>query len=106
MRSIRLIGMMTDGREHDKGQHDQRSVPVPAVPRPGFVVIKPQFRLDGLETGEHQDPWGVLGCQRQFSSAAQALRHPTPGILMLSLPVMAQQSGRACPVSSTGSIKD
>ena len=34
------IGPMTDDGRHGKGQHDQRDMPVPAVPGTAFVVIE------------------------------------------------------------------
>ncbi len=43
------IGFVTDARHHGEGQHHQRDMPVPAVPGPGFVVVKTEFVLGGLE---------------------------------------------------------
>jgi hypothetical protein len=42
--------MMADRCQHGERQHHQRDVTVPAVPGPGFVVVKAQFVLAGLET--------------------------------------------------------
>ena len=41
---------MTDGGHDTIGEHDQRDVPVPAVPGTGFVVVEAEFVLGGLET--------------------------------------------------------
>jgi hypothetical protein len=45
----RLVGLMLDGRHHGEGKHDQRDMPMPAMPRPGFVVIESELVLGGLE---------------------------------------------------------
>ena len=45
-----LVRAVADGCQHGKRQHDQRDVTMPAVLRTGFVVIKAQFGLGGLET--------------------------------------------------------
>ena len=41
---------MADDCKHGEGQHDQRDVPVPAVPGPALIMVKPQFGLGSLET--------------------------------------------------------
>ena len=41
--------MMADGGHHGEGQHDQRGVTVPAVPRAGLVVVEAELVLGGLE---------------------------------------------------------
>src|SRR3954468_14442387 len=38
-----------DDRQHGKGQHDQRDVPVPSMPGAGLVVVQPELVLGGLE---------------------------------------------------------
>ena len=43
------VGMLTDGSEHGKGQHDKRDVAVPAMPGTRFVVVETEFVLGGLE---------------------------------------------------------
>ena len=40
---------MTDGGHHSKGEHDERDMPVPAVPGARLVVIEPEFVLGGFE---------------------------------------------------------
>ena len=40
---------MAHGRHHGKGQHDQRDMPVPAVPGPGLAVSKPQLGFGRLK---------------------------------------------------------
>src|ERR1700753_3112340 len=44
------IQAMADCRQHGKGQHDQRDVPVPAVPRAGLIMVKSQFILRRLKS--------------------------------------------------------
>src|SRR5271155_5996341 len=45
----RGIGVMTDGGHHGEGEHDQRDMPMPAMPGAGLVVIEAEFVLGGLE---------------------------------------------------------
>ena len=40
---------MLDGRHHGEGKHDQRDMPVPAMPGPGLVVIETELVLGSLE---------------------------------------------------------
>src|ERR1700758_5594118 len=42
--------MIADRCQHGERQHHQRDMTGPAVPGPGFVMIKAQFVLAGLET--------------------------------------------------------
>ena len=44
-----VIGVMTDGGHHGEGEHDQRNMPMPAMPGAGLVVIEPELVLGGLE---------------------------------------------------------
>src|SRR5918993_5386152 len=43
------VRSVAHGGHHGKGEHDQRDVPVPAVPGAGLVVSKPKLGLGGLE---------------------------------------------------------
>ena len=43
------VGLAADGRQHGKGQHDKRDVPMPAVPGAGLVVIETEFVFGRLE---------------------------------------------------------
>src|SRR5215213_2517318 len=45
-----VVRTIADSRHHGEGQHDQRDVSVPAVPRARLVVVKTEFRLGGLES--------------------------------------------------------
>src|SRR3954452_15510572 len=45
----RTVALLAHPRQQGKGQHHQRDMPVPAVPRPALVVGQPKFRLGGLE---------------------------------------------------------
>ena len=45
----RGIGVMTDGGHHGEGEHDQRYVPMPAMPGAALIVIEAEFVLGGLE---------------------------------------------------------
>ena len=49
---------MTDSGHRGEGEHDQRHVAMPAMPRAGFIVIEPKFILGGLKgrDGEHAAP--------------------------------------------------
>ena len=40
---------MLDGRHHGEGKRHQPDMPMPAMPRPGFVVIEPELVLGGPE---------------------------------------------------------
>ena len=40
---------MTDGGHHGEGEHDQRDMPMPAMPGAGLVVIEAELVLGGLE---------------------------------------------------------
>ena len=43
------IGPMTDDGHHGEGEHDERDMPVPAMPGAGFVVIEAKFVLGRFE---------------------------------------------------------
>src|SRR4029077_16558637 len=45
----RLVGLMLDGSHHGKGEHDERDVTMPAMPRSGFVVVEPELVLGSLK---------------------------------------------------------
>ncbi len=45
----RGIGVMTDRGHHGEGEHDQRYVPMPAMPGAALIVIEAEFVLGGLE---------------------------------------------------------
>jgi hypothetical protein len=40
---------MTDDGHHSEGEHDERDMPVPAMPGAGFVVIEAKFVLGSFE---------------------------------------------------------
>ena len=40
---------MLDGRHHGEGKHDQRDMPMPAMPGPGLVVIETELVFGSLE---------------------------------------------------------
>jgi hypothetical protein len=40
---------MAHGGHHGEGEHDERDMPVPAMPGAGLVVSETQLRLGGLE---------------------------------------------------------
>ena len=44
-----VVGAVTDYRHHGECEHDERDVAVPAMPRPGFVVVEAELVLGGLE---------------------------------------------------------
>src|SRR3954454_1100385 len=41
--------MVADDRHYGEGQHDQRDMAVPAMPRTGFIVVEAEFGLGRLE---------------------------------------------------------
>jgi hypothetical protein len=41
--------VVTDGGHYGEGEHDERDMPVPAVPEAGLVVIEAEFILGGFE---------------------------------------------------------
>ena len=41
----RGIGVMTDGCHHGEGEHDQRNMPMPAMPGTGLVVVETEDAL-------------------------------------------------------------
>ena len=44
-----MVGFVADRGHHGERQHDERDVPMPAMPGAGFVVIETKFVLGGLE---------------------------------------------------------
>jgi len=40
---------MTDSGHHGEGEHDQRYVPMPAMPGAALIVIEAEFVLGGVE---------------------------------------------------------
>ena len=44
-----VVCAVTDDRHHGEGEHDERDVAVPTMPRPGFVVVEAELVLGGLE---------------------------------------------------------
>ena len=45
----RLVGLMLDGSHHGEGEHDERDVTIPAMPRSGFVVVESELVFGCLE---------------------------------------------------------
>jgi hypothetical protein len=93
----RSIGVMTDGGHHGEGEHDQRNVPMPAMPGAALIVIEAEFVLGGLEavfdgpaTAFHRDQFfrgralGAPGGEKRHSTignvaADQQPSRPLPG---------------------------
>src|SRR6202453_5086969 len=46
----RGIRVMPDRGHHDEGEHDERDMTMPAVPRAALVVVEAEFVLGRLET--------------------------------------------------------
>ena len=44
------VGLISDSRHDRIGKHDERDVPVPAMPGAAFVMVETEFVLGGLET--------------------------------------------------------
>src|SRR5215208_1755889 len=64
------VRVVADDRQHGEGQHDERDVPVPAVPGAGLVVVEAELVLGGLEA--------VLDCPAMPFDLDQGL-DPGPG---------------------------
>src|SRR3954447_256135 len=73
----RAFGLEADGGQHREGQHDERDVPVPAVPGAGLVVVEAKFVFSRLEAvlngpapaldrhqGFHSGPGGAPGGEK------------------------------------------
>ena len=45
----RGIRALPDHRHHGEGKHHKRDMTVPAMPRPGFIMVHAKFVLCGLE---------------------------------------------------------
>jgi hypothetical protein len=63
---------MLDGRHHGEGKHDQRDMPVPAMPRPGFVVVESEPVLGGLEAVLDRPTATLNADERVYSSPCGA----------------------------------
>lgn len=63
---------MLDGRHHGEGKHDQRDMPMPAMPRPGFVVIEPELVLGGLEAVLDRPTAALNADERVYRSSCRA----------------------------------
>ena len=70
----RPVCLMSDGRHHGEGEHDQRDVTMPAMPGSGLVVVEPELVLGGLEA--------ILDCPAMTFDTDQCLNRcsrRTPG---------------------------
>ena len=66
--------MVPDRGHHGEGQHHQRYVTVPSVPRAGFIMVKPEFVLGSLET-VFDRPTSPFDCDQSFDQSS----HLAPG---------------------------
>src|SRR5947207_15704273 len=60
----RRIGAMADHRHHCEGEHHQRNVAMPPMPRPALVVIEPELVFRGLKTVLDRPPMAFDRHQR------------------------------------------
>src|SRR6266446_5566587 len=60
----RRIGAMADHRHHGEGEHHQRNVAMPSMPRSALVVIEPELVFRGLETVLDRPPMAFDRHQR------------------------------------------
>ena len=44
-----LVYPLPDRSHHGEGKHDERDMTMPAMPRPGLVMVETEFVLGGLE---------------------------------------------------------
>src|SRR3954447_11807466 len=63
---------MLDGRHHGVGKHDQRDMPMPAMPRPGFVMIQSELVLGGLEAVLDRPTAALNADERVYRSSCRA----------------------------------
>ena len=63
---------MLDGRHHGEGKHDQRDMPMPAMPRPGLVVIETELVLGGLEAVLDRPTAALNADERVYRSSCRA----------------------------------
>jgi len=63
---------MLDGRHHGEGKHDQRDMPMPAMPRPGLVVIETELVLGGLEAVLDRPTAALNADERVYRSPCRA----------------------------------
>lgn len=80
------IGPMANDGHHGEGEHDQRDMPVPAMPGVGFVVIEAEFVFGGFET--------VLD---GLSSRPRAGNLPDGKTTMLTMENYRRERGRTNP---------
>src|SRR5665647_1096297 len=60
----RRIGAMADHRHHGEGEHHQRNVAMPFMPRSALVVIEPELVFRGLKTVLDRPPMAFDRHQR------------------------------------------
>ena len=63
---------MSDGSHHGKSHLDEGNVAMPAMPRPGFVVIEPELVLGGLEAVLDRPTAALNADERVYRSSCRA----------------------------------
>ena len=66
----RLVCLISDGRHHGKGHHDEGDMAMPAMPRPCFVVIKPELVLRSLKA-VFDRPAVTFHCHQRFNRSSR-----------------------------------
>src|ERR1700751_1615006 len=90
------IQAMADCRQHGKGQHDQRDVPVPAVPRAGLIMVKSQFILRRLKS-ILDGPTMALDPDQRLNGGARGAPGGEKGHLAIGKVTSDQQAPRPQP---------
>src|SRR3982074_2202655 len=72
----RRIGAMADHRHHGEGEHHQRNVAMPSMPRSALVVIEPELVFRGLKTvlDRHRWPSTVTSVSMDVPAGHQVLK--------------------------------
>jgi hypothetical protein len=90
------VGVLTDDGCHGEGEHDQRDMPVPAMPRARLVVIEPEFVLGRLEA-IFNGP--AMAFDRYQFLYGRALGTPSGEEGQIAIGYVAADQQTSCPLS-------
>ena len=96
------IGTVTDRRQHGERQHHQGDMAMPAVPRAGLIVVKPEFALGGLEAVL---PRPAMAFHRNQDLNRGTGRAPSREIRQLAIADSAPDQQAAGPPTAAMTIK-
>src|SRR5215467_6020423 len=90
----RIVGLMLDGSHHCESEHNQRDVTMPAMPRPGFVVVETELVFGCLKA--------VFNCPSMAFDADQSLdrgscRTPGGEVSEITVGDMTADQQATCP---------